>query len=86
MLSLAITLASLILRLLQVMLVLRAILSWFPMEQYNPIVRIVYEVTEPLLLPVRMLLYRIFPAMQRFPIDISFLIVFILVEGLLSLL
>jgi len=86
MLSLAITLASLILRLLQFMLVLRAILSWFPMEQYNPIVRIVYEVTEPLLLPVRMLLYRIFPAMQRFPIDISFLIVFILVEGLLSLL
>lgn len=86
MLSLAIRLASLILRLLQVMLFLRAILSWFPMEQDNPIMRIVYEVTEPLILPVRTLLYRMFPAMQRFPIDISFLVVFILVEGLLSLL
>jgi len=86
MLSLAITLASLILRLLQVMLFLRAVLSWFPLEQDNLIVRITYEVTEPLILPVRTMLYRMFPAMQNFPIDISFLIIFMLVEGLLSLL
>ena len=84
MLSLAITLASLILRLLQVMLFLRAVLSWFPMEPDNPIVRVTYAVTEPLILPVRGFLYRMFPSLQRFPLDISFLVVLLLVEALLS--
>ncbi len=84
MLSLAISLASLILRLFQVMLFLRAILSWFPIEQDHPIVRVTYAVTEPLMLPVRSFLFRMFPALQRFPLDISFLIIYLLVELLLS--
>ena len=67
----------LLLRLIEALLVLRAILSWFPLDEANPIQQFLYTLTEPLVAPVRTLLNRLFPALQRSPFDISFLIVFV---------
>ena len=58
-------------------LIARAIMSWFPMYVDNPISSFLYSVTEPVLAPVRNLLFRI-PALQNMPIDFSMLVVFIL--------
>jgi YggT family protein len=34
-------------------IVARAILSWFPINPYNPIVNLVHQITEPILAPLR---------------------------------
>lgn len=75
-----------LLRILEILLVLRAVLSWFPNGRGNPVMQFVTMLTEPLLAPVRTLLYRLFPGLQRFPFDISFLIVFAVLQLLISLL
>ena len=58
-------------------LIARALVSWFPIDQGNPIVSFLYTVTEPILRPVRDLLMRI-PALQHLPIDFSILVVFLI--------
>ena len=58
-------------------LIARALMSWFPMDPDNPIVSFVYSVTEPLLAPIRNLLFKI-PALQGMPIDFSMIVLFIL--------
>ena len=35
------------------------LLSWFPVDPSNPIVRILYEITEPVLMPFRRVIPRI---------------------------
>jgi len=53
----------------------RVLLSWFPnVDPSNPIVRFLYEITEPVLAPIREILNRQF-GMQ--PIDFSPIVVFI---------
>jgi len=37
----------------------RAILSWFPIDPRNPLVTILYDITEPILAPLRNVLPRI---------------------------
>jgi len=37
----------------------RAILSWFPIDPRNPLVTVLYEVTEPILAPMRNVIPRI---------------------------
>ena len=37
-------------------LLARVLISWFQIDPYNPIVRILYQLTEPLLAPIRRLL------------------------------
>ncbi len=39
-----------------VILLVRVLLSWFQVDPYNPLVRILYQLTEPLLAPIRRLL------------------------------
>lgn len=56
-------------------LIARALVSWFPIDQGNPIISFLYTVTEPVLRPVRDLLMRI-PALQSLPIDFSIIVVF----------
>jgi YggT family protein len=50
-------LASLLLMLIQayiIILIIRSIMSWFPNVDYrNPLVKLVYDLTEPVLRPVR---------------------------------
>jgi YggT family protein len=37
----------------------RAILSWFPIDPRNPLVTLLYEITEPILAPLRSVIPRI---------------------------
>ncbi len=71
------TVASLLISFLQLMMFVRAVMSWFPVDDENVILRFAYAVTEPFIYPVRMLIDRI-PALSEMPIDISFSITFLL--------
>ena len=77
--------AKTLLRLIQLLLFARAILSWFPIGGTNPVVRFLYMATEPFLTPVRSLLRR-FEFLRRMPFDFSILVVYFLIELLISLL
>ena len=62
-------------------LVLRAVLSWFPYSAdspINPVRRVVFTLTEPVLAPFR----RVIPPVGMF--DLSFLVAFIVVEVIVS--
>jgi YggT family protein len=53
------TFVSLLLQILWFLIIVRALLSWFPIDPSNPIVRILYEITEPVLMPFRRVIPRI---------------------------
>jgi len=76
------TFVSYILRFLQAMLFIRAILSWFPMDRGSKITEIIAFFTEPLLSPVRSLLFK-FEPMRRMPLDFSTIIVYLIIEILI---
>ena len=63
---------------------IRAILSLF-MTEDNAISSFLYTITEPIILPVRRLLEK-FNILQGLPIDISFLITYLLLSTLGSIL
>ena len=65
----------------ELILIARALISWFPIAPDNPIVSFLYTVTEPVLEPVRKLLFKI-PALQNIPIDFSIIVVFMLLSVL----
>lgn len=72
---------GLLLRLFELALLARIILSWFPnVDRGNPIIRFLYEVTEPVLRPIREML----PSNGMF--DFSPLIVFVVIQLLTTLL
>ncbi|WP_258359349.1 YggT family protein [Moorella sulfitireducens] len=48
------------------LIIARILLSWFPHNPYHPIMRFIYEVTEPVLAPFRRLMPR-----TSIPIDFS---------------
>ena len=78
---------GLLLQVLYIAMFLRAVLSWFVTEG-NFLLRLLTIITEPIVVPVRMLLLR-FRVFQEMPIDISFLVAFILlsvVQGALPVL
>jgi len=52
----------------------RAILSWFPIDPRNPLVTLLYELTEPILAPLRNVIPRIGM------IDITPLVAIILIQ------
>lgn len=62
---------------LQLLMFLRALLSWVMPEEDNVISDFVFTATEPLIIPVRNLLER-FELVRALPFDISFFVVFIL--------
>jgi YggT family protein len=53
---------------------IRVLLSWFPIDPRNPLVTVLYEVTEPILEPLR----RVIPRLGT--IDITPLVAIILVQ------
>ncbi len=67
---------GLLLQILWIAILIRVILSWFPVDQSNPIVRIVWEVTEPVLAPFR----RVIPRIGMF--DLSPLAAFLVISFL----
>ena len=66
---------------LQFLMFARAILSWLPMDEDNPIEDFLYTVTEPVIMPVRSVIEH-FGWFEGLPIDMSFFITFILLSFL----
>lgn len=73
-------LTTLLLTFLDVALLLRALFSWFPNLDDTKLGDFIYMVTEPVLLPVRMLFSR-FSLFQNSPIDLSFLVAVLLLSA-----
>ncbi len=66
-------------------MLVRVLLSWFPnIDRYNPIVKFLYDVTEPVLQPIRNALRNVTPG--GLPIDFSPLIVFLIISVLIRFL
>lgn len=59
----------------------RALLSWLPVSDENPILRFVHMVTEPLIIPIRAL-FEHFGWFQDLPIDIAFTVTYVLLVAL----
>ena len=66
---------------IQLCMFIRAVMSWFPVDDDNPILVFTYSVTEPFIVPVRMLLER-FGIGDDSPIDVAFLLTIILLSVL----
>lgn len=64
---------------IQLLMFARAILSWLPVDEDNPIVNFLYAVTEPVIMPVRAVMER-FGWFEGMPIDMSFFITFLLLS------
>jgi YggT family protein len=69
-------LVSLVFNIIYFLLVIRIIISWVGADPYNEIVRIIYAITEPILLPFRRL------PLQVGAIDFSPILAFILLSVL----
>jgi YggT family protein len=66
---------GLALQLFQIILLARVLLSWFPnVDRYNPIIRFVYNVTEPVLAPIRQAI----PPERTGMIDVSPIVVILI--------
>lgn len=61
-----------LIELISLLLLVRAIFSWFPDMRNNRFFEIVYAITEPVLMPYRMLFERLNIG-RNFPLDLSFL-------------
>ena len=71
----------LVLQIFQLILLARVLLSWFPtIDRSNQIVQLIYQITEPVLQPLRQMLP------QSSGIDFSPLIVFLLISVLMRVL
>ena len=64
------TIVQVILSVIQIAMLLRAILSWFPMEP-NGFTEFLYSITEPFIYPFRALFNRL-NWFQNVPIDVAF--------------
>ena len=69
------TIVQVVLSVLQLAMLLRAILSWFPIEP-NKFTDFLYGITEPVIYPFRALFNRL-NWFQNFPIDISFTVAYL---------
>ncbi|MBQ2999388.1 MAG: YggT family protein [Clostridia bacterium] len=63
---------------IQIAMMLRAILSWFPIDS-NKFVDFLYAITEPFIVPIRLLFEKL-GWFQNLPIDISFMVSYLLLS------
>lgn len=77
--TLIIGIAQAILYTLEIAMLLRAILSWFPISEDNPFVLFVTMLTEPIVAPIRALFERM-DWFQNIPIDVSFFVAYLLLS------
>ena len=77
-------LLNIVLYAFDLLLIVRAICSWVPSFRESMVYRFSYKITEPILSPVRDLLFKI-NWVRMCPIDLSFLVVVLLVNGLMSI-
>ena len=72
------------LKLFEIVVIVRAVLSWFPDARRSTFARVVYNITEPVYKPVRNILAKsIFN--ERIPFDISPIIIILLIELIISI-
>ena len=62
---------------ISLLMLARAIFSWFPTENESKLQRVLFHMTEPFIVPVRKFLWRM-NWFQGLPIDISFMITYLL--------
>lgn len=74
--------ANFLLTLMTLAIFARAILSWFMPMGGNAWTRVLYDLTEPILAPIRAVLLRVLPI----PIDLSPMVAWLLITFLQSLL
>lgn len=74
------SLLSLLLQFYSLIIIIRVVITWLPIDQYSPAVRFLYEITEPVLAPIRSLLP------QGMGLDFSPLIVLVLITVIQRLL
>lgn len=73
-----------LLNIYQFILLIRVLMSWFRPDPYNPIVKLLYDLTEPVLRPIREALPR--TGMMDFSPLVAFLLIFALQRLLVILL
>lgn len=73
-----------LLRVYELLFIVRALLSWFPGANTGGIGEFLYAVTEPILAPIRQVLWKI-PFLQGIPIDFSVLVAYILIDVIRSI-
>ena len=74
-------LLNVILYVFDILLLVRAVCSWVPSFRESVVYRFSFTITEPILRPVRDLLYKI-EWVRRCPLDLSFLVVIVIVNML----
>ena len=78
-------LAYSLLSLLQLAMLVRALMSWIPSLRGSALDNLLYQITEPIVMPYRQLLWKI-PGLQGIPLDLSFLAAYITLNILMWLL
>ncbi len=68
---------NIVFRLYGYLILARIFLTWMPIDSYNPVVRFIYRVTEPVLAPFRIIL-----PLGGMGLDLSPIIVFFLLNVL----
>jgi YggT family protein len=71
------TVSDMILKLMMLLIFVRAIISWFSPDPYNPLVQFLQRVTEPILAPIRRLIPMLSLGIDISPIIAFFAIVFL---------
>ncbi|MBT7514793.1 MAG: YggT family protein [Candidatus Marinimicrobia bacterium] len=71
------TLINNVFNLLQMLIMIRVLLSWIPHDPYNQIIQILYRITEPILKPIRDILPMQSMGMDFSPIAAFFLLGFV---------
>ncbi len=69
-------------RFLELMVLIRCILSWIPMRFNNPFVNFINSVTEPMLFPIRKMVYKSPLGGPGMMLDISPVILMLLLDGI----
>jgi len=64
---------------IEALILIRAILSWFPNVPNNSLTSALYHLTEPILAPIRGALFNI-SVLRNLPIDFSTIVAFIILE------
>ena len=70
---------------IQLLMFVRAILSWLPIDEDNGFAAFVYHITEIIIYPVRCILERS-ETIASLPLDVSFFVTFMLLSVLESIL
>ncbi|NLW73932.1 MAG: YggT family protein [Clostridiales bacterium] len=80
-----ITIVKIFIYVLQLAMLLRAVMSWIPDMQENKFSDFLYTVTEPVVIPVRMLFEKM-NWFQNVPLDVFFIVAYLLLAILSAIL